>query len=413
MRDHKYRSNPTVINKRSLLPLLCACIAMVALGTYSAQGQSQELQPSSPVSLSKGTPERWAQSGWWPTKGTSKHSEYAGTAACGQCHAEIVASQKTTPMFQAASLPSQAEILGSHPELHFSDDKYDYLLRHDAKQTVQSVKTKDAPVATPKISMPVSWAFGVGEVAQTYIFRQKDAFLESRLSYYTSLQALDITTGHDAVAPQTMEQTIGDVVPTEVMRRCFGCHSTASTVEGVFDPEHATLGVTCEACHGPGLQHVTAMTSPGAAKAETVILNPKRMSPVESVDFCGACHRTSVDVAVYVQRELGVAAVRFQPYRLERSLCWGVQGDPRITCVACHDPHQPLVRGTAVYDRNCLQCHASTASEKKPADAAPACPVGTKDCASCHMPKVEVSATHATFTDHLIQVVRPGSGFRQ
>jgi hypothetical protein len=315
-------------------------------------------------------------------------------------------------MFQAARLPSQSEILHSHPELHFTDDKYDYLLRHDASQTVQSVKAKEGSAATPKISIPVSWAFGVGEVAQTYVFRQNDAFLESRLSYYTRLQALDITTGHNAEAPQAMEQTIGDVVPNEVMRRCFGCHSTASTVEGVFDPDRATLGVTCEACHGPGGQHVAAMSNPGGAKASTAILNPRRMSPVESVDFCGACHRTPVDVAVYVQRELGVAAVRFQPYRLERSLCWGVQGDPRITCVACHDPHKPLVRGTVAYDKNCLQCHANTTSEKKPADAAAACPVGTKDCASCHMPKVEVSATHAIFTDHFIQVVRPGTGFR-
>jgi len=262
--------------------------------------------------------------------------------------------------------------------------------------------------------MPVSWAFGVGEVAQTYIFKWKDTFLESRLSYYTNLHALGITTGHNAEAPETMEQTIGDAVPTEVMRRCFGCHTTASTVDGIFDPDHAALGVTCEACPGPGLQHVSAMNRSNSQKLPTGLLNPKRMTPVESVDFCGACHRTPVDVAVYVQRELGVAAVRFQPYRLERSLCWGARGDPRITCVACHDPHKPLVRDTASYDRNCLQCHATTAAAEKPANAAArACPKATKDCTSCHMPKVEVSATHATFTDHLIRVVRPGSGFRQ
>jgi len=315
-------------------------------------------------------------------------------------------------MFQAARLPSQSEILQSHPELHFSDEKYTYVIKHDSAQTIQSVRTNDG--SSSSTSMPVSWAFGVGEVAQTYIFKWKDTLLESRLSYYTNLHALGITTGHNAEAPETMEQTIGDAVPTEVMRRCFGCHTTASTVDGIFDPDHAALGVTCEACHGPGLQHVSAMSRSNSQKLPTSILNPKRMTPVESVDFCGACHRTPVDVAVYVQRELGVAAVRFQPYRLERSLCWGARGDPRITCVACHDPHKRLVRDTASYDRNCLQCHATTAAAEKPANAAArACPKATKDCTSCHMPKVEVSATHATFTDHLIRVVRPGSGFRQ
>jgi hypothetical protein len=391
------------------LPLYL-CVLLVLLTTHFVDGLGQE-GSSSAIALSKGTPERWADPGWWPTKGTSKHNQYAGTAACGGCHADMVASQKTTPMFMAAMLPSESELLKLHPELNFSDDKYDYLLEHRSATTIQSVKSKEDSTSALAIMAPVMWAFGVGEVAQTYIFKRNDLFLESRLSFYTKIQTLGITTGHSSEAPVTLEQTLGEAVPSETIRRCFGCHSTASTVDGVFDPEHATLGVTCEACHGSGLKHISAMKSSDGSAVPTNILNPKRMSPVESVDFCGACHRTPVDVAVYTQSELGVAAVRFQPYRLERSFCWGAQGDRRITCVACHDPHKPLVKDMAAYDSNCLQCHAASATERG-AEAAPACKVGTKNCASCHMPKVEVSATHATFTDHFIRVVRPGSGFR-
>ena len=50
-------------------------------------------------------------------------------------------------------------------------------------------------------------------------------------------------------------------------------------------------------------------------------MNPSRLDPVESVDFCGACHRTWEDVVTNIG--LGALNLRFAPYRLENSKCWG------------------------------------------------------------------------------------------
>ena len=72
--------------------------------------------------------------------------------------------------------------------------------------------------------------------------------------------------------------------------------------------------------------------------------------------------------------DAGVFNVRFAPYRLENSRCWA-EGDSRITCVACHDPHKPLSHDVASYDANCLACHVSNTVEKNrqfiPAPPAP------------------------------------------
>ena len=358
--------------------------------------------------FSMATPERWKGATWWPTKGEPSFREYVGPSACTRCHAEIAATQQKTPMFNAARRPLDSKFLHAHPELAFSDETYRYILSAGPNETKFSIQDK-----TNAFAGTVGWVFGAGEVAQTFVLKQNGSFLESRLSYYPSLAGLDITPGHKAEAPATIAQALGDAVDAETIRRCFGCHSTASTVSGKFDPEHAILGVTCEACHGPGLQHVVAATA-NAPYQETAatILNPKRLSPVDSVDFCGACHRTPVDVAVFMPRHMGISTIRFQPYRLERSLCWGTSGDPRITCMACHDPHKPLVHDLAAYDSKCLQCHAAPGSPPS-ANLAPACPTGTKDCASCHMPKYEIRWVHGTFTDHFIRIVRPGSGFRE
>src|SRR2546422_1149727 len=53
----------------------------------------------------------------------------------------------------------------------------------------------------------------------------------------------------------------------------------------------------------------------------------RSLKPDDLADFCGACHRTSVQVQVMDIRD--VANVRFQPYRLEKGRCWNPD-DSRI-----------------------------------------------------------------------------------
>jgi hypothetical protein len=200
-------------------------------------------------------------------------------------------------------------------------------------------------------------------------------------------------------------------MPPAETRACFACHTTASVINNQLDAKDAVPGVTCEACHGPGSSHVAAMDLGQHEEGANLIMNPSRLNPVESVDYCGACHRTWEDVVTNIG--LGSLNLRFAPYRLENSKCWTSKPDARLTCVACHDPHQPLEHDAAAYDSRCLQCHVNQASAKATADhrdsdhpnsehPGAACPVSTKNCTTCHMPKVESSIQHSTFTDHWI-----------
>jgi hypothetical protein len=145
---------------------------------------------------------------------------------------------------------------------------------------------------------------------------------------------------------------------------------------------------------------------------EELIFNPRRLTPSDSVDFCGACHRTWWDVTS--NKDIGILNLRFAPYRLEKSRCWG-SGDARITCVACHDPHKPLVEDPTSYDQQCLSCHALptlTPGLTPAADpTAAVCPVGGTGCVICHMPKYDVPGMHYKFTDHWIRVVQTGAPY--
>lgn len=353
------------------------------------------------------TRDRLEESDWWPTKGRAARTEYVGREVCKECHPAKVNSQKITPMFRASSRAIEAEVLQQNSNLTFREGGYEYVLRSASRGSLFLVRDR-----CRSLSATVAWAFGASELGQTYILEESGTYLESRLSFYRKLQALDITIGHSKAVPTTLESALGHELDADTIQKCFGCHTTAATISNVFDPKHAEPGVQCEACHGPGVNHVAAMHISGASQLDGDAISPGRLSPVDSVDFCGACHRTFMDVALGMPGNDRLINVRFQPYRLEKSRCWNGKGDPRITCIACHDPHQLLVRDVKAYDSKCLACHSDSAKGgPEPRVTTTTCKISTKNCASCHMPKYEIKQMHGEWTDHFIRVVRPGAGF--
>jgi formate-dependent nitrite reductase cytochrome c552 subunit len=116
----------------------------------------------------------------------------------------------------------------------------------------------------------------------------------------------------------------------------------------------------------------------------------------------------SFDKVMLMPGQGGINNIRFQPYRIFKSGAHLVD-DVRMSCVACHDPHDEMRREPAFYDAKCLACHLSSAGEAPTAErAARPCPTGTRECVVCHMPKVELPEMHAKFTDHWIRIARPG-----
>jgi hypothetical protein len=377
-----------------ILHSLASCTLIV--GTTSSQTISSG-------SISMPTQDRLKTPGFWPTKGVAKREEYEETAECAKCHTDIAKSQATTPMAQASSLARESPILREHPRLSFRSGSYEYQIIYNKTEILYFVSDGTKSLSAPSLL----WAFGLGNKGQTFLYSQNDSLYESRLSFYKSLQALDTTTGNLRAESYSFEGSLGRVMGRDEARRCFACHTSESTTDNMFAPDQALPGVICESCHGPGRKHVMAMKSGQIEAGRRAILNPRELKPVDSVDFCGACHRTWGDVME--AGILGVANVRFQPYRLENSRCWG-SGNTRLTCIACHNPHEPLVHEAGAYDVKCLSCHISGERGKSAKNhPGAACPVSPRNCVTCHMPKVELPSMHATFTDHRIQIVRPGA----
>jgi hypothetical protein len=305
-------------------------------------------------------------------------------------------------MFWTGLPPGESEILKRFPELRWQRGPYAYRIFKRGDTFLYAVSDDQQT-----ISEPLGWAIGQGGAGQTYLYRRQGTFYESRVSFYSSLGGLDLTTGHSNRVEPTLEDAHGKPLALSEAKRCFACHMTAAVMEDRLEPEHLIPGVTCEACHGPGARHLAAIAS--GDRAQTYIFNPARLTPGDADDFCGACHRTWWDVKL--MDAPGVENVRFQPYRLQRSRCWNPD-DPRATCVSCHDPHAPLETAAASYDAKCLACHVDQPGHATTAARpGPDCPQATSNCSSCHMPKILLPQMHARFTDHRIRIARPGDPY--
>jgi hypothetical protein len=308
-------------------------------------------------------------------------------------------------MAHALELPKDCEVLRKHSVMAFRSGPYQYEVRRNGERSIYSVTD-----GRQTISVPILWAFGygVGAVGQTYLFNYRGHFYESEVSYYEQIRGLDITIGHEGRKPNALEAALGQILPWHDLWLCFGCHATAAVSGYLFRVQEMIPGIGCEGCHGPGTNHIAAVKNGHLENLQ--IFNPRTLPPSDLNDFCGSCHRTLLIEKLLGLR--GIQTVRFQGYRLARSRC-DASNDPRLSCIACHDPHRPLVREVSFYDSKCLDCHPTKLHGRKPDSAwlPPPCPVGKRGCCNCHMPKIEVPGSHFEFTDHWIRIAKDDGGY--
>jgi hypothetical protein len=343
----------------------------------------------------------------WRPRRIPAGAELVGDSVCAKCHAAKTASHAKTGMAMAIEDIAESKVLTTNPAMTFRIGNYTYEIKRKDKQSIYSVTD-----GKETISLPILYAFGEGKAGQTYILQYEGALYESLVSFYKEIRGLDFTIGAPRGVPPSVREALGRKLSDHEASNCFSCHSTGGVSGGKINLAKLTLGIRCEACHGPGGQHVAAGRA-GEPNAK-LIFNPGRLGGDElSQDFCGSCHRGNDEFTLLKGMEIN--NVRFQPYRIFHSKCYS--DDRRISCTACHDPHAPLKQDAAHYDAKCLSCHASkessVGSKANPETQTliQGCRVGVKDCASCHMPKIGPPSAHFKFTDHYIRIVKPREAY--
>ena len=282
-----------------------------------------------------------------PLMAQNAGSAYIGSAACRECHAAQFKSQ--------------------------SNSEHARALRRAQRED-------------PGPGSHAQWAFGAGAKAITWVSQiGDDTIAEHGLTFYAATKSLGLTPGHTTSA-DLVYRTFD---PVATALRCFRCHSTGPiTLAARFRVQPSEPGVHCEACHGPGRAHAE---SGGTA----AIQNPKRLRAVQLNALCGGCHRQASDLDDDRDWSNGWN-VRHEPSYLHRTACFRNSAGA-LSCVTCHDPHQPLKAAPSAYDAKCAGCHAKVRHTTD---------VGSRTCVGCHMPQVSISA-NLKFTNHWIGIYDP------
>ena len=320
------------------------------------------------------------------------------STACARCHAEG-RTQPATDMARALETVEHARILIDYPLLTATYGQYSYRIERQGNQSLYSVTD-----GTATITMPIRWVVGASSsLGQTYILEKEGKFYESRMSWFRELNGLAPTLGAHTTHPADLSDAAGRLIGQDETARCFGCHATDAISGKQLTLGEMTPGVQCSHCHHATEAHVAAMARGSSKPAVPAGLADLRdLSAERASNFCGQCHRTWVEILM--QEDASINNIRFQPYRLWRSLCYDPD-DVRVSCLACHDPHTQPSAQPADYDAKCQACHSGGKIKAK------ACSVSKNNCVSCHMPKIDLPGAHYKFTDHLIRIVKPNERY--
>jgi len=376
-------------------------------------------------------------------------ASYIGRAACAECHAREDALLVDTDHERAMQEATPATVLGDFASTTFTkDDVTTTFFRRDDRFVTRT----DGPDGRPA-EYEIAYVFGVDPLQQ-YLVRFGDGRLQALpIAWDTRPRAAGGQRWFHLYPHETIKA--GD--PLHWTGRfqnwnhmCAECHLTNArkgydAATGTFATTWSEMGVSCEACHGPGSLHAgwarQARTTPDLARPAALGLaaalgdddggfwlmdsasgqahrTPPRRSRAE-IETCARCHARrftlSEDVApgrslLDTHRPALLTPLLYQAdgQILDEVFEYGSFLQSRmyangVSCRDCHDPHSQarVAVGSAV----CATCHLPERFDT-PAHHHHAAGSPGSRCVDCHMPRRLYMVVDGR-RDHGFRVPRP------
>jgi len=206
---------------------------------------------------------------------------------------------------------------------------------------------------------------------------------------------------------------------------CADCHSTNvrknyTQETHSYDTKFAIINVSCEACHGPGKQHVEDVKTLGDTYRDTGTMQMTiETGPKELVDQCARCHMRREQVTDKFNFE-GTMLDHYFPQLitanmyhedgqiLDEDYVYGsfVQSKMYhndVTCTNCHDAH--TLERKFEGNKLCAQCHVPETYDTEKHHFHPKGSEGAQ-CINCHMPGKYYMGNDFR-RDHSFRIPRP------
>jgi tetratricopeptide (TPR) repeat protein len=398
-----------------ILVLLCMLGVLLNLGCVQEIGVTEEAEGLSVTQ-----------------KDAVKLSEdYVGASVCSECHQEAHSKWEQSHHYHAMELPNERTVRAD-----FNNSRFEYHGKTTKFHRVGEKYFVDTENQNGEIeSFEVAYTFG-WEPLQQYLVKFPDGRLQVLPTCWdVEKQEWYHLYGEERIAPDDPLFWTRSLQNWDHM--CADCHSTNLHKEFDFSSQkfsthYSEINVACEACHGPGREHVEHAKSgagwEGVSEYALVDINSTNIAQIES---CAKCHARRSVVHPYHH-----AGKRFMDYFLPEVVqpwspqmqvpTYHVDGQiddevyvygsyiqskmfhEGVKCTDCHDPHTTKLYH---YDNQlCTRCHVP--DEKYPAGydnpGHHFHEMGTSgaSCVECHMPHKNYMVIDDR-RDHSIRIPRP------
>jgi tetratricopeptide (TPR) repeat protein len=210
---------------------------------------------------------------------------------------------------------------------------------------------------------------------------------------------------------------------------CYNCHVTqlATNYDVATDGYQTTWaepGISCEACHGPSRDHVTAarLLAAGAPMADLKLIRTKTFTADQHNASCSSCHAKAAPITrAYLPGEpffdhfdlSTLESPDFYPDGRdlgENYTLTGWQMNPcaksgQMHCVQCHTSSGRF-RFAQEPNQACLPCHAERVANA-PAHTHHQAGSAGNQCIACHLPKTEFA--RMVRSDHSLRPPAPAA----
>ena len=382
-----------------------------------------------------------------PTTVAVTAAEYVGGAECATCHAKESAAWKGSDHDLAMQIADGKSVLGNFGNAKFA---YAGTTSTFSQRNGKFYVNTDGPDGKLN-DYEIKYTFGVRPLQQYLIefpggrMQALSIAWDSRPKAQGGQRWFHLYPGQNIRAGDWLHWTSAG---QNWNFTCAECHSTNlrkghDAKSGTFKTTWSELNVSCEACHGPGSNHVAWAKQKGnwqafaADKGLALALderkgvawtpvaetgNAKRSTPratAREIEMCARCHSRASrlsDDYVHGKPLLDTHRVALLDDNLywndgqmrDEVYNWGSFVQSRmhaagVTCSDCHDPHSLKVRapGNGV----CAQCHLpakyDSAKHTHHAEGTPGAA-----CTACHMPTTTYMVVDPRH-DHSMRIPRP------
>jgi hypothetical protein len=327
----------------------------------------------------------------------SPQQRFAGSASCARCHKDIY-EQHLQSFHHLTTVPANRQTLkGDFDSANrFSINDHLFLAaERKGDSFYQTAYLRDVP----KLSRPFNIVVGSGKRGQTSIYWFQNYLFELPLTWFTETNEWTISPGYSRKADFNRSITV----------RCLECHSTyfqettnKDSKADEFNKTNYILGVECEKCHGPALEHIAFHEKNPGERIGHAIFNPAKATRQQSLDLCRFCHGGALTKTKpsFTFQPGDKLFDFFQPDTARPGFTIDVHGNQygmlaaskcflnsEMTCLTCHDGHKNESRLAAQFYVKCETCHTNASHNTcKLASTVPKRVLET-NCINCHMPE--------------------------